>query len=298
MWKIITPWTSSFSPFKFAIMFANIFRTQARVVLSRPRSLPSECVRNMHLSMRCSGRLPQLATIRSFSNGNSRWEQQDNDEGSNRFAQGQEETSTLFIRNLPYSATESQVLELFSEHGAAIVRMRRNDRGDNVGYAHVVFESPDAAKNIVENSRSSLPELGGREIYVDVAIPRGDRSNDRAERRSERPSNPPSRTLFLGNLPYDVDEQELRSIFEGLVDIATIRIGRSEDGQTRGFAHMDVNSVDDAQRVHEAHQNEPFQVQGRTLRIDFSGEPRQRRGGGDRSGRGDQPRRQRRDSRW
>lgn len=46
-----------------------------------------------------------------------------------------------------------------------------------------------------------------------------------ARERPVREANPPSENLFVGNLPFAVEESELRALFEPFGEVASIRIG-------------------------------------------------------------------------
>ena len=63
------------------------------------------------------------------------------------------------------------------------------------------------------------------------------------------PGNP-SRTIMLRQLPLQMEDQELRNEFNMLgLSIKDVRLVKNRDtGQSRGFAFVEFNSVDDAQR--------------------------------------------------
>jgi len=86
-----------------------------------------------------------------------------------------------------------------------------------------------------------------------------------------------TKSLYVGNLPYDTTEEELRALFAEFGPVAEIRlIGE------KGFAFVDIPS----ERVAEAIQAvNGQQLSGRSLRVDEA-KPRQpRESGGFRGGR-------------
>merc|ERR1719160_155706 len=72
----------------------------------------------------------------------------------------------LFVKNLPYEATEEQIGAIFERFGE--VRQVRvvTSYGRSKGFAFVEFAKHEGLKAAV-NARP-LPELSGRELFLDV----------------------------------------------------------------------------------------------------------------------------------
>jgi RNA recognition motif-containing protein len=89
--------------------------------------------------------------------------------------------------------------------------------------------------------------------------------------------------IYVGNLPYTCDEQQLRDLFgaEGraVADVAIITDRTT--GQPRGFAFVNMANADDAKRAIEALHGSLFG--GRTLTVNEA-KPKEG-GGGPRGGR-------------
>ena len=83
--------------------------------------------------------------------------------------------------------------------------------------------------------------------------------------------------IYVGNLPYTCDEQQLRDLFGGegrnVADVAIITDRMT--GQPRGFAFVNMASDDDAKRAIDALHGSVFG--GRTLTVN---EARPKEGGG------------------
>ena len=96
--------------------------------------------------------------------------------------------------------------------------------------------------------------------------------------------------LYVGNIPYQTEEAQLRALFEqdgrqvGEVKIVTDR----ETGRPRGFAFVEMSSDEQAQAAVAALNGKPFG--GRPITVS---EARERATGGGGGGRGDEPRRDR-----
>lgn len=86
---------------------------------------------------------------------------------------------------------------------------------------------------------------------------------------SGKPSRPPSRTLFIGNLAFDLTDRELNDIFKSVRNVIDVRVAIDrKTGQPRGFAHADFLDVSSAQVAAEILSSKA--PHGRRLRIDFS----------------------------
>lgn len=101
----------------------------------------------------------------------------------------------LYVGNIPYSSTEEELRQFFSEFGqvtdVAIVTDRETGRPR--GFAFVSFDAEDAAR-AAEAAHGR--ELGGRPIVIKEARERGAppprREGDGARRPAPRPGGPPS----------------------------------------------------------------------------------------------------------
>lgn len=93
-----------------------------------------------------------------------------------------------------------------------------------------------------------------------------------------------SNKLYVGNLAYTTNDQDLRDAFapHGDVQSASVVIDR-DSGQSRGFGFVEYGSSADAQRAVEAMNGTT--VHGRTLNVNIA-RPREDRGGGGGGGRG------------
>lgn len=85
----------------------------------------------------------------------------------------------LFVGNLPYSASEGQLRELFSPHGEIVDLKIITDRntGQSKGIAFIEFSSEEEAQTAIKAVNET--ELDGRKLMVNVAKPprpREDRS--------------------------------------------------------------------------------------------------------------------------
>ncbi|MFQ5796756.1 MAG: RNA recognition motif domain-containing protein [Candidatus Bipolaricaulia bacterium] len=89
--------------------------------------------------------------------------------------------------------------------------------------------------------------------------------------------------VYVGNLPFNVDEQQLRTLFEeGGREVLEVNIITDRDtGRPRGFAFVNMATQEDAQAAINALNGS--EVGGRALTVNMARE-QQPRGGGGRGG--------------
>jgi cold-inducible RNA-binding protein len=87
-----------------------------------------------------------------------------------------------------------------------------------------------------------------------------------------------AKKMYVGNLPYSANEDELRRIFEehGTVVSAQVIMDR-ETGRSKGFAFVEMSSDQEAQAAISALDGKD--VGGRVLKVNEA-RPREDRGGG------------------
>ena len=101
--------------------------------------------------------------------------------------------------------------------------------------------------------------------------------------------------LYVGNLPYQTTESDLQSLFEASGQVNTVTIVRDRaTGQARGFAFVEMNDEEGAQRaISELDQR---QMGGRSLTVNEAKPMAPRPNGGGFGGGGGG--RQKREPRW
>jgi cold-inducible RNA-binding protein len=88
-----------------------------------------------------------------------------------------------------------------------------------------------------------------------------------------------NKKLYIGNLPFTAEEQQLRALFEGDGrQVASVKIMMDrETGRSRGFAFVEMGSPEDAQKAIEALHGHEFL--GRPLTVNEAREQPPRTGG-------------------
>lgn len=105
-----------------------------------------------------------------------------------------------------------------------------------------------------------------------------------------------SRKLYVGNLPYEIGENELQELFARAGSVESVTVMRDQaTGRARGFAFVEMASDDEAQTA--IRELNASQVGGRSLTVNEARPKAARSGGGGGFG-GGQSQRRRSEPRW
>ena len=98
--------------------------------------------------------------------------------------------------------------------------------------------------------------------------------------------------LYVGNLSFNTDEQQIQELFASMGDVGSVRLVRDQaTGQSRGFGFVEMTDDSQARAACQAFDQKEFE--GRRLTVNEA-RPQVRREGFGGGGGG----RQRRDARW
>jgi RNA recognition motif-containing protein len=87
------------------------------------------------------------------------------------------------------------------------------------------------------------------------------------------------RKLYVGNIPYDTNEQDLQDLFAQAGNVESVTVMRDRDtGRARGFAFVEMSSDDDAQNAITKLNDQQFG--GRRLTVNEARPQVPRSGGG------------------
>jgi nucleolin len=203
-----------------------------------------------------------------------------------------EDARKLFVAGLPESITEDALREVFEATGGKVTDVslpRDRATGRVRGFGFVTFASSEEAAAARDSLDGSLQ--AGRPISVrpfSSEPPR--REGGMPGERRDAPSGggagfgggsgggggPPGaagsedRTLYVGNLPYDVSQQEVTSLFTDNSLLAPVRIHLpvGPDGRLRGFGFVTCASADAANQSLNVLRN--VDVRGRRLMVNIA----------------------------
>ena len=183
---------------------------------------------------------------------------------------------TLFVGNVPTSATRQQLTRFFKQFGAvescrlrsfsvsnpkltrrvAMIKgaIHAESRSMN---AYVVFEAAESVESAV--AKSGI-EYEGHKLRLDYA----DRSRSAADKTKAGVSSA-GLSVFVGNLPFNVSEQQLYDVFDGCGDLTAVRVVRDPLlSLGKGFAFVTFGS---SAAVKRALAMQGVAIDGRELRL-------------------------------
>ncbi|KAE8688959.1 31 kDa ribonucleoprotein [Hibiscus syriacus] len=147
------------------------------------------------------------------------------------------EDAKLFVGNLPFDVDSQSLAMLFEKAGTVEIAevIYNRDTEQSRGFGFVSMSSIEEAEKAVE--LFNRYDLNGRLLTVNKAAPRGSRL-DRPPRVFETAFR-----LYVGNLPWDVDNARLEQVFSehGKVVEARVVYDR-ESGRSRGFGFVTMSS--------------------------------------------------------
>uniref|UniRef100_A0A0E0GFT4 RRM domain-containing protein n=1 Tax=Oryza nivara TaxID=4536 RepID=A0A0E0GFT4_ORYNI len=154
------------------------------------------------------------------------------------------EEAKVYVGNLPYDIDSERLAQLFEQAGivevSEVIYNRETDRSRGFGF--VTMSTVEEAEKAVEMFHRY--DVDGRLLTVNKAAPRG--------ARVERPPRQfgPSFRIYVGNLPWQVDDSRLVQLFSehGKVVDARVVYDR-ETGRSRGFGFVTMatqEELDDA----------------------------------------------------
>ncbi|KAI3822325.1 hypothetical protein L1987_09914 [Smallanthus sonchifolius] len=187
---------------------------------------------------------------------------------------------TVFVGNLPLKVKKKALLREFNQFGeiesirirsvpllddktprkGAIIKKQINDAVDRVN-AYIVFKMEDSAQASLSHN---MAVVGGNHIHVDRACP------PRKKLKGESaPLYDTKRTVFIGNLPFDVKDEELYQLFNGFNNlkdcIEAIRVVRDPGtSMGKGIAYVLFTTREAANTVVRKHK---LKIRDRELRL-------------------------------
>ncbi|KAG9486284.1 DAZ-associated protein 1 isoform X5 [Eleutherodactylus coqui] len=172
--------------------------------------------------------------------------------------QGGDEIGKLFVGGLDWSTTQETLRSYFSQYGEVVdcVIMKDKTTNQSRGFGFVKFKDPNCVGTVL----ASRPHtLDGRNIDPKPCTPRGmqperTRPKEGWQQKSPRTESNKSNKIFVGGIPHNCGEAELRDYFKRFgVVTEVVMIYDAEKQRPRGFGFItfeDEQSVDQAVNMH------------------------------------------------
>lgn len=135
----------------------------------------------------------------------------DTADAHNPFTQGITPPSKiLYVGNLFFEVTAPQLEAEFSKYGEVTnSRVVTDNRGLSKGFAYIEFAKQDHADEAIKNLSQKV--FQGRRLSVQY---HKRRTAGTAERSGKRSTTEPSKTLFIGNMSYQMSDRDLNGKIE------------------------------------------------------------------------------------
>ncbi|MED6211890.1 hypothetical protein PIB30_077916 [Stylosanthes scabra] len=179
------------------------------------------------------------------------------------------EEAKIFVGNLPYDVDSQKLAMLFEQAGTVEIAevIYNRDTDQSRGFGFVTMSTVEEAETAVEKFHRY--DLGGRLLTVNKASPRGERP-ERPPRAFE-----PAFRIYVGNLPWDVDNARLEQIFSEHGKVVNARVVYDrESGRSRGFGF--VTMTDESEMNDAIAALDGQSLDGRAIRVNVA-EDRPRR---------------------
>lgn len=138
------------------------------------------------------------------------------------------------------------------------------DDGRSSGTAIVTFADAAAAAAAVELNGN---DFQGRWLSIKLSTPKPILSRREPTKKEEG-----CVTVFIGNLPWDVDEETVRGVFGECGEINMIRFATDrETGNFKGFGHVEFMETEATDKAIALAGTE---IMGRQVRVDFANDRR------------------------
>ncbi|KAH7060575.1 hypothetical protein B0J12DRAFT_649346 [Macrophomina phaseolina] len=188
-------------------------------------------------------------------------------EDRRQFVASSDGKRTLYVGNLFYQTQEDQLRQEFSRFGNIVkTTIIRDPAGLSRGFGYVEFENDDSAAVAIVQMNQRV--IDGRRLTVQHHR-RREQTDQRPRRRNEGRVNPPSKTLFIGNMSFEMSDRDLNDLFRNIRNVLDVRVAIDRrTGQPRGFAHADFIDETSATKAKELLSQK--ELYGRRLRVDYT----------------------------
>ncbi|XP_034445679.1 RNA-binding protein 34 isoform X1 [Hippoglossus hippoglossus] len=175
---------------------------------------------------------------------------------------------TVFVGNLPISCTKKTLRSLFRNKGSI----------ESIRFRSVVREDPSISRKVAAIKRKIHPKKQSVNAYVvftdDDGVAKALESNGteiekdfhiRVDRVTDSSSHDHKRSVFVGNLSFEINESAFRQHFEECGSVEAVRLVRDQNsGLGKGFGYILFESPDSVQLALKL---DGSKLEGRAVRV-------------------------------
>lgn len=177
----------------------------------------------------------------------------------------------VFVSGLPYSANEDDIRNFFDGCGdiASLRAPTYQDSGRLRGYAHITFKDEECIKKALEKDGQYIEDR-----FISVERAKAPGANTKKAKIGTRPAG--CSTLYIRNLPYDTDEETVKTAFSRFGNVLSVRLARwNHTNNLKGFGYVQFEhgySAESAVKEYEKsidNGKNAIQVGGRSVTLDW-----------------------------
>ncbi|KAJ3315952.1 Nucleolar protein 12 [Boothiomyces sp. JEL0838] len=155
---------------------------------------------------------------------------------------------TIFVGNLPVTVIEKAFSEKLPRKQAFIAK-KLHEKRESLN-AYIVFKESEAAKKALSLNGAVFMD---HHIRVDIAEKKQEKQRDS------------KRCVFIGNLPFDIADEQVWGFFEGVGEIENVRLIRDRKTNVgKGFGYVQFKERASVVLALKLNDNE---LEGRKLRV-------------------------------
>ncbi|KAL7912839.1 hypothetical protein GGI35DRAFT_441268 [Trichoderma velutinum] len=186
-------------------------------------------------------------------------------EGGNApLTEDERDRRTVFVQQLAARLRTRELKEFFEKVGAVneaqIVKDRISGRSKGVGY--VEFKNEDSVQ-------LALQLTGQKLLGIPVIVQHTEAEKNRQARNPEssngHPNSIPFHRLYVGNIHFNVTEQDLQAVFEPFGELEFVQLQKDDNGRSRGYGFVQFRDAGQAREALEKMNG--FDLAGRPIRV-------------------------------
>jgi multiple RNA-binding domain-containing protein 1 len=194
---------------------------------------------------------------------------------SNDAAHATATTTTVFVRNLNFSTTSSQLTETFKPlEGflSARVKTKTDPKKPGVvlsmGFGFLEFRTAQQAQAAIKAIDNY--NLEGHKLQLRASHKGADAAEQRRVADAQKQAAGKKTKIIIKNLPFEATKKDVRALFGAYGQLRSVRVPKKMDRATRGFAFADFASAKEAESAMDALRD--THLLGRRLVLDMAEE--------------------------
>jgi RNA recognition motif-containing protein len=192
--------------------------------------------------------------------------------------------TTLYVRNLPSSAKEEEILSVFQNFGTIREARFQKSKETQEFFGSVFIEYIHASAARLAQIQLNEKSWGDRTVHIDFAKERVSPKEEKgAVINNKEQFAVPSNSLYVSNLSQDCDKPALMQLFARFGTIIDVRPLKNESGNAKGVAFIDFALLESAAAAIDALDNTVYN--NKTIKVSFAANPSKRKG--EEAGQGD-----------